>query len=123
MIAKRIFGVDCNGVEAAADLTLVARRNNSLSSGVRFLVLGSLAVVVVVISLELALNGAWPVLPFAGLDLLGVVMAFRYLERQAGDCECMTVRGDQVVIERWDRGSVSRFEFNRHRVQTTFIEA
>jgi hypothetical protein len=30
-IAKRIFGVDCNGVEAAADLTLVARRNNSVS--------------------------------------------------------------------------------------------
>jgi hypothetical protein len=29
-IAKRIFGVNCNGVEAAA-LTLVARRNNSVS--------------------------------------------------------------------------------------------
>jgi uncharacterized membrane protein len=50
-------------------------------------------------------------------------MVFRYLERHAGDYECMTVRGDQVVIERWDRGSDSRFEFNRHWVQTTFIEA
>ena len=50
-------------------------------------------------------------------------MVFRCLERHAGDYECMTVRGDRVVIERWDRGSVSRFDFNRHRVQTTFIEA
>jgi len=30
-IAKRNFGVDCNGFEAAAELPLVARRNNSLS--------------------------------------------------------------------------------------------
>ena len=30
-IAKRVFGVDYNGVEAAADLPLVARRNDSLA--------------------------------------------------------------------------------------------
>jgi hypothetical protein len=29
--AKRDFGVDCNGVEAAAELPLVARRNKTLS--------------------------------------------------------------------------------------------
>jgi len=55
-IAKRVFGVDCNGVEAAAELTLVARRNNFLSSGGRFLVLDSLAVVVAAISLRFAFN-------------------------------------------------------------------
>jgi len=53
----------------------------------------------------------------------GWLWFFRYLERHAGDYECMTVPRDQVVIERWDRGSVSGFDFNRHRVQTTFIEA
>jgi uncharacterized membrane protein len=52
-------------------------------------------------------------LPFAGLDLLLVVFAFRNVKRHAGDYECMIVRGDQVVIERWDRGSFSRFELNR----------
>ena len=79
-IAKRIFGVDCNGVEAAAELTLVARRDNSLSSGGRLLVLGSLAVVVVAISLGFAFNGAWLVLPFAGLELLVVGLACRYMD-------------------------------------------
>jgi uncharacterized membrane protein len=113
--------VDCNGVEAAADLTLVARRNNSLSSVGRFPVLGSLAVVVVAISLGFAFNGAWLVLPFAGLGLLVVAMEFRYLERHSGDYDCMTVRDDQVVIKLWDRESVSRFELNRYWAQGVFL--
>ena len=117
-----VFRVDRNGVEAAADLTLVARRNNSLSSVGRFLVLGSLAVVVVALSLGFAFNGAWLVLPLAGLGLLVVAMKFRYLERHAGYYYCMIVRGDQVVIERRDRESVSRFEFNRDWAQVVFRE-
>jgi len=33
----------------------------------------------------------------------------------------MIVRGDQVVIERWDRESVSRFELNRYWAQGVFL--
>jgi uncharacterized membrane protein len=121
-IAKRIFGMDCNGMEPAAELTLVARRNNSLSSGGRFLVLGSLAVVVVAISLGFAFTGAWLILPFAGLDLLVVVIAFRYVERHAGDYECITFHDDNIVIESRRKGKADRFEFNRHWVQVVFTE-
>lgn len=76
--AKTGFGTNCKAVENAADFTLVARRNNSFSSGSRFLVLGSLAVVVLAISLGFALNGAWLVFPFAGLDI-------RFVEAQGGE--------------------------------------
>ena len=78
-------------------ITLSPREN-------RFLVLASLALVVVAISVGLAFCGAWLVLPFAGLDFLVVAFAFRNVERHAGDDECMIVRGDQLVIERWARG-------------------
>ncbi len=114
--------MDSGAAEGATDITLVARRNNSISSGSRLLVLGSIAAVVLAISLGFALSGAWPVLPFAGLELLMVGLAFRYMERHAGDCECMTMREDQVVIERRERGSVNRFEFNRHWVQLILRE-
>lgn len=118
-IAKRVFGVDyiCFG---GGGTDAPPRRNNSLSSGGKFLFLGSLAAVIVAISPGFAFNGAWLVLPFAGLDLLALVMAFRYLERHTGDYECMSVRGDQVAIELWDRGSVSGFEFNRYWAQVVF---
>jgi uncharacterized membrane protein len=109
-------------VENAADFMFVARRNNSLSSGSRSLVLGSLAVVVLAISLGFALNGAWLVFPFAGLDILVVYLAFRYVEQRAGDYECITFHDDIVVIESQHRGKTDRFEFNRHWVQVMFIE-
>ena len=107
----------------AADFTFVARRNNSLSSGGRFLVLGCLAGVVLAISLGFALNGAWLVFPFAGLDILMVYLAFRYVEQCAGDYECITFHDGNIVIEGPRRGKTDRFEFNRHWVQVTSIEA
>src|SRR3979409_989130 len=95
-------------VENAADFTFVARRNNSLSSGGRLLVLGSLAVVLLAISLGFALNGAGVVFPFAGLDILVVYLAFRYMERRAGDYECITFHHDEIVIESQHRGKTDR---------------
>lgn len=119
---KRVSGMDGDAAERATDVRLVARRNNSLSSGSRLLVLGSLAAVVLAISVGFALSGAWLILPFAGLDLLVVGMAFRYMEQQAGDYECMTMHDDQVVIERRERGSVRIFEFNRRWAQLIISE-
>jgi len=115
--------MNCKTVENAADFTFVARRNNSLSSGGRFLVLGSLAVVVLAISLGFALNGAWLVFPFAGLDVLVVYLAFRYVEQRANDYECIAFHDDNIVIESQHRGKSDRFEFNRHWVQVMLIEA
>jgi uncharacterized membrane protein len=110
-------------VENAADFTFAARRNDSLSSGGRFLVLGSLAVVLLAISLGFAFNGAWLIFPFAGLDILVVYLAFRYVEQRAGDYECISFHGDRIVIERRHEGKTDKFEFNSHWVQATFIES
>lgn len=111
---KRVSGMDGNAAEGATDIMLVARRNNSLSPGGGRLVFGCLAAVVLAISLGFAMSGAWLILPFAGLELLVMGVAFRYMDQHAGDYECMTMHDDQVVIERRDRGRVSRSEFNRH---------
>jgi uncharacterized membrane protein len=97
--------------------TLVARRNNSLSSAGRNLVVGSLAAIALVISLAFALRGAWMILPFAGLEVLVVYLAFRCLERHAGDFESLSIQDDRVLIVRRERGEVSRHEFNRYWAQ------
>lgn len=112
-----------NAAESAADFTFVARRNNSLSSGGRLLVVGSLAVVILAISLGFALNGAWLVFPFAGLDILVVFLAFRYVEQRAGDYECISFHDDKVVIESRGKARTESFEFNRHWIQVTFVES
>ncbi len=110
-------------INGATEFTFVARRNDSFSSGGRFFVLGSLAAVVLAISLGFALSGAWLVFPFAGLDILLVYLAFRHVEQHAGDYECIEVRGDEVVLESQCRKKIERFEFNRHWVQVAYTEA
>ncbi len=97
--------------------TLVARRNNSLSSAGRHLVVGSLATISLVISLAFAVQGAWMILPFAGLEVLAIYLAFRCLERHAGDFESLSIQDDRVLIVRRERGEVSRHEFNRYWAQ------
>lgn len=103
-----------SGSGGAAEVTLIARRNNSLSPGGRTLVVGFLAAVVLAISLGFALSGAWMVAPFAGLDLLLLYLAFRYIGRHSEDYESVILRGDQIVVERREAGRLRTLSFNRY---------
>jgi uncharacterized membrane protein len=106
--------MNAQAVESAAGFTFVARRNNSLSSDGRFLVLGSIAVVLLAISLGFATVGAWLVVPFAGIEILVVYLAFRYVERSATDYECIAFDQESIVIERQLNGRSERYQLNRH---------
>ena len=103
----------CTGVALAAEYSLVARRNNSLSSTGRFLVFAFLFVVSVGIAAAFAVLGAWLILPFAGLEMLVLFLAFRYMDRHAADYESVTIEGDKVRVEFSERGRLRSHEFNR----------
>jgi uncharacterized membrane protein len=107
----------CENAGESGSFMLVTRRNSSLSSSGRRLVLGSLILVTFAISLAFALHGAWLILPFAGAEMLVLYLAFRYIAQRAGDFERISIDGDRVLIERWETGRVSRFEFNRYWAQ------
>jgi uncharacterized membrane protein len=105
-----------------ADFSFVVRRNNSLPSEVRNLVPGTLAALAIAISIGFAAAGAWLVMPFAGLEIALVFLAFRHLGRHAGDYESIRVEGERVVIECVTAGRVRQFEFNRHWAQLVVRE-
>ena len=107
----------CVNAGESGSFMLVTRRNSSLSSSGRHLVLGSLVLITFAISLAFALHGAWLILPFAGVEMLVLYLAFRYIAQHAGDFESISIDGDRVLIERWETGRVSRFEFNRYWAQ------
>ena len=44
-------------------------------------------------------------------------LAFRHMERHAGDFESIAIEGEQVLVERWEVGKVSRYAFNRYWAQ------
>ena len=101
--------------EEAAEYVSIVRRNNSLSSSGRLLVFGFLLVVSVGIATGFSLIfGAWPILPFAGIEMAVLFAAFRYVERHAGDYERIAIRGALVSVEVQDGSSVMRRDMNRY---------
>jgi len=101
----------------AIEFRRVARRNNSLSSTGRLLVFAFLFVVSVGIAVAFACFGAWPILPFAGLEMLVLYLAFRYLERHAADYELIEIDGDRVTVEQFEGGSMRSQAFSRYWAQ------
>jgi len=66
----------------------------------------------------LALLGYWPVLPFAGLEMLVLGWALRASMSRRNYSEIITVTDDRVAVETCKRGApAARAEFPRHWAQ------
>lgn len=98
-------------------LTLFPWRSSCVSPSGRNLAFGSLPVVTVAISLGFAMHGAWPVVPFAGLECLGLYIACRWLKRHRDDYQCVSVDDQTVVVQSREGDKLRRNEFSRARVQ------
>lgn len=101
----------------AAPVSLVARRNNSLSSSGRFHVLVFVFTVSVGIAVAFAALGAWPILPFAGLEMLALLLAFRDIDRRAHDYERIAITDDRVRVEWCETGALRKRELSRYWAQ------
>ncbi len=78
----------------------VIQPNRSLSARGMWLVLGLLAAANLGIGAFLVLIGAYPVPIFLGLDMLGVIIAFRVYRRRAARAERVRVDADQITVSR-----------------------
>jgi uncharacterized membrane protein len=99
------------------EYSLIAQRNCSLRGAERWRAFWLVAVPSGLIAAGFAALGAWPILPFIGLELAALFVAFRCFARAAGDYERVTIRGDRLVVEAHTRGRVRRFESNRYWTQ------
>ena len=101
---------------SAADnqvFSLFAKRNCSLEWAERWRAFWLIASISVIIAGAFAAFGAWLILPFAGLEIGALYLAFRLLDRRASDYERLTIDGDRLVVEQKRQGRVTRFEGNR----------
>ncbi len=57
--------------------------------------------------------GAWPVLPFAGLEMLALGIAWHQVIRHADDFERLAVEGPRVVLDVSEAHRTRRVEFQR----------
>ncbi len=103
------------GPAGAVPFSITARANCSLTPGGRRVAFALIFAVSLGIASGFAiLLGAWPVLPFAGLEMAALYLAFDWVNRHAGDFERLTVEGDVVTVEAWECARLERFRLNRH---------
>ncbi len=88
------------------------KRNCSVSPRQFVLFYASLALFSLAIAASLVLRGAWPVVPFTGIELLVVGVAFVIHARHTIDYERIRLYPNRLVIEQMSAQRLTQFEFN-----------
>jgi uncharacterized membrane protein len=91
--------------------------NCSLSVRGAVMFFGSLCFVSFGIAGMLAIQGFWPILPFAGLEMLALGLALKVSLGRRFHRQTITVTDDQISIESRDRLDSSQVVFPRHWAQ------
>jgi uncharacterized membrane protein len=91
--------------------------NCSLSVRGAVMFFGSLCFISFSVAGMLAIQGFWPILPFAGLEMLGLGWALKVSLGRRFHRQTITVTDDQVSIESRDRVDTSQVVFPRHWAQ------
>jgi uncharacterized membrane protein len=96
--------------DSGLDLTL--KRNCSISPRNLLRVLALVMLASLGIAAGFAYFGAWPVLPFAGIEMVALAAAFYLNGRHAADYERISFAEDRLLVEACDAGRLVRHEFN-----------
>lgn len=99
--------------------TIELRPNASLSVRGAYVFFGTLCFVCLTIGGLFAIQGFWPVLPFAGLELLVLGWALGLCMRARHNFQRIAISGTQVVIEAREKSSTERLVFPRHWAKVT----
>jgi len=102
-------------------LRLIVRPNRTLTvRDMRWLFVG-LAAVVLTIGIGFSVVGAWPVLPFAGLELLLVGFVLYRLYRHVDDHEQIRIEGGRVDVHQRRGGYDRHAEFQRYWTKVRLV--
>ncbi len=93
------------------------KRNCSVTPAQLGWLYASLCVVSLGIGTFFWFQGAVLILPFAGIELAAVGIAFLAYARHAGDGERISLKGRRLVVELENAGRLQRAEFNRDWVR------
>lgn len=98
-------------------MTWLIKRNCSASPTQLAAVFGSLVAVTFAFGAAFAVLGLWMVLPFVGLELLAVAVAFLCYGRHAADVERIELVGGRLTVEQIEAERRRRWEFDPARVR------
>lgn len=99
-----IASVTSSGHAPAARHRIVLAPNCALTPRTARIFLCSVAIPTLGIAGVMAVQGLWPILPFAGLELAALAIATRWSMRKGQSREVITITETQIVCESWRTG-------------------
>jgi len=109
--------IDVKTTGARSDFSLTVKRNCSISPQALGGLLAFIAGVSFAIGVAFALYGAWPILPFVGLEVAALAAAFYVNGRHATDYERIAFADGALVVEVRDGDRIEEHSFNPHWVR------
>jgi uncharacterized membrane protein len=103
--------------EGNAGFSLILKRNCSISPAGLAGVFGALAAVILAIGAAFAFAGAWLVLPFAGLEIAALMVAYLAYARRAADYERIELAAGRLTVEVAEAHRKSRHEMDARRAR------
>ena len=91
----------------------LSRPNRSLGPVARRWVLLAIAATPIGLAAGAAAFGAWPILPFAGLEVALLALAFHIVGSHDADFERLEIRDHEVTVEARDASKHTRFVAHR----------
>lgn len=96
-----------------------AKPNNSLSEKGFLWLFAAIASIATIVALGVSISGAWFVLPFAGLEVLAFAYAFHHVMLHYGDFERVSLKGNQLIIEKRNCNHSEKIIFERYWAKVT----
>ena len=103
--------------EGRAGFSLTLKRNCSISPAGLLCVFAALSLVAVAIGIGFAIAGAWLILPFAGLEVVMLGVAFVLYARRAADYEKIELARDRLTVEVAEAAHTARYEIDPRRAR------
>ena len=109
--------------ETAVLYSAVLRPHRSAGQRAARVVTGMVAALLAIIGTGFLLAGAWPVLPFLGLEVVLLYAALRFNQRVANACEAINLTRKALTVRRLDHwGKQSDFSFPPYWLQVNLLE-
>lgn len=103
-------------------MTWLIKRNCSASPKHLAIAFGSLVAVSFAVGAAFAVLGFWMVLPFVGLEIVAVAVAFFCYGRHAADAERIELVDDRLTVERIEAETRRRWDFDPRGVRVEVDE-
>ena len=104
-------------IDAYNSFKVTFKPNSALSAVSKQRIIILLTLIPCIIGIVFCFLGAWPILPFVGLEVVALAYAFFYINKHEADYESISIEGESLIVERCVAENISQHVINSYWVK------